>query len=84
MDKLRERLVKCFAAVFPSLSALEAPDASIDTVPAWDSSHHFLLMQVIEEEFGIQIPEVVIGEIDSFSGFEIFLNGEGQAILGNP
>jgi acyl carrier protein len=32
-----------------------------------------MLMQVIEEEFGIQIPEEAMGEIDSFSGFEMYL-----------
>jgi acyl carrier protein len=83
MNNLRERLVACFAAVFPDLSALEAPAATVDTIPAWDSSHHFMLMQVIEEEFGIQIPEAVVGEIDSFAGFENFLNGDGQGISGN-
>ena len=74
MDNLRERLVMCFAAVFPGLPSSEAPAAAIDTTSAWDSSHHFLLMQVIEEEFGIQIPEEVLGEIDSFAGFESFLS----------
>jgi acyl carrier protein len=83
MDNLRERLVVCFTAVFPGLSALDAPTASIDTIPAWDSSHHFILMQVIEEQFAIQIPEAVVGEIDSFAGFENYLKGDGQPISGD-
>lgn len=83
MDNLRERLVVCFTAVFSGISALEVATATIDTVPSWDSSHHFLLMQVIEEEFGIQIPEEVVGEIDSFAGFENYLNGDGQRNSGN-
>lgn len=73
MDSPRERLIACFTAVFPGLSAEEAPSASVDTVPAWDSSNHFMLMQTIEEAFGIQIPEEVLGEIDSFAGFENYL-----------
>ena len=74
MNDLRERLVACFLAVFPGLSALEAPTATIDSIQGWDSSRHFMLMQVIEEEFGIQIPEEVVGEIESFAGFENYLH----------
>lgn len=73
MDSSRARLIACFAAVFPGLAPDEAPNATIDTVPAWDSAHHFMLMQVIEEDFAIRIPEEVLGEIDSFAGFEDYL-----------
>jgi acyl carrier protein len=75
MDNPRDRLVACFTAVFPGLTPEETPSATIDSLPAWDSSHHFLLMQVIEEAYGIQIPEDVMGEIDSFAGFEGYLAG---------
>ena len=77
MDDVRRRLVTCFAAVFPGLSATEAPAATPDSVPAWDSSHHFLLIEVVEEEFGIQIPEEAAGEFDSFAGFENYLGAHG-------
>jgi len=75
MDDVRQRLVACFTAVFPGLSVMEAPAATVDNVRTWDSSHHFMLMQVIEEEFGIQIPEEVLGDIESFAGFENHLGG---------
>jgi hypothetical protein len=71
MSSLRERLATCFSAVFPGLGPDEAPMATIDTVAAWDSSHHFMLMQVIEE---------TIGEIDSFAGFERYLAREGKQL----
>jgi acyl carrier protein len=73
MDSPRARLVACFRAVFPRLAPEDAPTSTADTVPAWDSAHHFMLMQVIEETFGIRIPEEVVGEIDSFAGFEDYL-----------
>jgi acyl carrier protein len=73
MDNPRERLITCFTAVFPALSPQEAPAATMDTVSTWDSTHHFLLMEVVEEAFGIQMPEEAVGEIDSFSGFENYL-----------
>jgi acyl carrier protein len=75
MNSRRERLIGCFTAVFPELSGDEAPHASVDTIPAWDSSRHFMLMQVIEEAFEIQIPEDVVGEVDSFAAFEGYLAG---------
>jgi acyl carrier protein len=78
MDNLHPRLIACFTAVFPGLTPEEASTATIDTVRAWDSSHHFMLMQVIEEDFAIQIPEEVLGEIDSFAGFEDYLARKGM------
>ena len=45
----------------------------MDTLPAWDSSHHFMLMQIVEEAFGTPVPEEMMGEIDSFAGFRDYL-----------
>ena len=76
MDNTRARLVTCFTAVFPGLTPEEATSISVDSFPAWDSSHHFVLMKVIEETFGIQIPEEKVGEIDSFPVIEDYLARE--------
>ena len=73
MDITHQRLVSCFTTVFPTLSEDQAPGATMDTVRDWDSSHHFMLMLVIEESFSIQIPEEAMGEIDSFRAFEDYL-----------
>ena len=73
MDSTHQRLVSCFTTVFPTLSEAQAPGATMDTVRDWDSSHHFMLMQVIEEAFSIRIPEEAMGEIDSFRAFEDYL-----------
>ena len=75
---MRTRLVDCFTAVFPGLTRDEAPGISIDNFPAWDSSHHFVLMKVIEESFDVKIPEETVGEIDSFPVIENYLVQEGQ------
>jgi acyl carrier protein len=77
MDSTHARLIACFTAVFRGLAPDQAPHASVDTLLAWDSSHHFMLMQVIEENFAIQIPEEVLGDIDSFAGFEDYLARKG-------
>jgi acyl carrier protein len=73
MDDVRERLMHCFIIVFLALAPSDAVVATIDTVPAWDSGHHFMLVQVIEENFDIHIPEDVLAEIDSFDGFACYL-----------
>jgi acyl carrier protein len=78
MDSTHDRLVACFTAVFPGLAPAEAPSVTVDNTMAWDSSHHFLLTQVIEEAFAIQIPEEVLGETDSFAGFEDYLTRSGK------
>ncbi len=73
MSDRRERLIECFTAVFPALTPESAPSASLDNLAAWDSAHHFMLMQVIEESFGIRIPEAVLGEVESFEDFDSYL-----------
>jgi acyl carrier protein len=73
MNDIRERLIACFSAVFPMLETGQVVNATIDTVSSWDSAHHFMLMQVIEETFGVELPESVLGEIHSFDGFEHYL-----------
>jgi acyl carrier protein len=52
---VQERLVKCFAAVFPRLSPEEIPRANINSVSAWDSLAALTLASVIEEEFSVAI-----------------------------
>jgi acyl carrier protein len=79
MNDVRERLIACFTSVFPSLTAESATTANVDAVASWDSGHHFILIQVIEEAFDIRFPETVLGEIDSFQGFEQYLAMQQKA-----
>jgi acyl carrier protein len=73
MDSKTQQLVSCFTTVFPGLGEDQAQHATMDNVRDWDSSHHFMLMQVVEEAFSIRIPEAAMGEIVSFRGFEDYL-----------
>ena len=67
----RERLVNCFSAVFPDLTAEEIVVASPASVGSWDSVASITLMSVLEEEFGISIePE----DIEQLVSFELILN----------
>jgi hypothetical protein len=76
MESVQSRLIPCFTVAFPRLPPGEAPKASIHNLPAWDSSNHIMSMKTIEEAFCAQIPEEVLGEIESFSGFEDYLTGK--------
>lgn len=71
-DSQRQRLIRCFATVFPEAQVI--PDASPDTLERWDSVNHFTLIQVIEDEFAVSIPESAGGELLSFRDFEAYLS----------
>ncbi|MFI4941991.1 MAG: acyl carrier protein [Burkholderiales bacterium] len=70
MSDVRERLTGCFVAVFPSLSAEQAATASNETLDTWDSLATVTLVNVIEEEFHLQIDPEDFSEILSFAGAE--------------
>jgi len=59
-------LSNCFQTVFPGLPAAQIPTATQDLVEAWDSTAAILLVNVIEDEFGIQVDFDRSGELDSF------------------
>lgn len=67
MDDDKIRLTKCFAAVFPDLPAEEIEDATMDTVPSWDSIAMLTLCTVIEEELRVAIDPRDRVELGSFA-----------------
>lgn len=54
-DDLEARLETCFLTVFPDLAAADVRQATVDSVEKWDSVATLTLVNVIEEEFGIEI-----------------------------
>jgi len=66
MDPIKQRLVNAFAAVFPDLSEEEIASASQASVATWDSVAALTLLNVIEEEFGIQVDIDVLPDLVSF------------------
>ena len=70
---IRDRLIGCFESVFPGQSADTLLTATPDSISTWDSSNHFMLLQVVEEEFKITIPERDGGELLSFDEMERYL-----------
>lgn len=66
-NEIDKRLIGCFQAVFPDLSEDNIPSASQESVPAWDSVAAITLINVIEEEFGIELDLDHVTEFDSFT-----------------
>jgi len=55
MTDIENRIVACFAMVFPNLTPDQIAAANSATVPEWDSVAQINLLTVIGEEFGIEI-----------------------------
>jgi acyl carrier protein len=66
MDDIRQRLVKCFVAVFPTINVNHLELLEPTSVEGWDSVATVTLMSVIEEEFEIQIDPENLEAILSF------------------
>ncbi len=66
MDDLNRRLVKCFNLVFPDLPERDIPAASTDSLHAWDSVAAITLINVVEDEFGIQADLDLLPQLNSF------------------
>jgi len=78
MDEIAARLVTSFRTVFPALSDSDVQRASQASVAAWDSVAAITLVNVIEEEFGIEVDLDHLAELDSFSRILDYLRKEVQ------
>jgi len=73
MDETRQRLSKCFEVVFPDLPAEQIAGASTASVGSWDSVAAITLMNVVEEEFGMEMDLDDVAELDSFEKLYSYL-----------
>lgn len=64
---LDTKLVCCFHAVFPDLNVAQIRSAATTSLPAWDSVAMISLLNVIAEEFGIDIDWEKLDEITSYT-----------------
>ena len=79
MDQIATRLSNCFQTVFPNLPPGEIPSARQSAVAAWDSTAAIMLVNVIEEEFGLEMDFDRLGELDSFESICRYLKEEHAA-----
>jgi acyl carrier protein len=54
-------------------------DASMDTIPTWDSLRHMNLVLALEEEFKVTIPDEDAGNITSYKLIKLVLEELLQA-----
>ena len=78
MSEVDDRLTRCFASVFPALSPEELRNASVETVPAWDSLAAVTLVAVLEEEFAMQIDLMDLAELTSYQAVRSYLQNHVQ------
>lgn len=75
MDNVEQRLETVFATVFPDLPPREIKSASQDSVQAWDSVAAITLINLIEEEFEIEMDFDQVADLTSFSAILEYLKG---------
>lgn len=81
MDRVATRLRNCFHIVFPDLSVQRISGATRSSVAAWDSIASITLMNVIGDEFGIEVDFDRLGELDSFERICQCLHEAGDAAV---
>jgi len=75
MDNIEQRLQNIFATVFPDLPEQRLKAASQDSVDSWDSVAAITLMNLIEEEFQMEMDFDDVAELTSFSKIHEYLKG---------
>ena len=79
MAEQYDTLIKCFAAVFPDVTAERIPEASINNLTQWDSLATVTLVALIEQEFEVQIDIIDLPKFTSFTAIKEYL--EKQNLL---
>ncbi len=80
MDEIRPKLIECFQTVFPTLSVAEIPNVSQSSWALWDSVAAITLVNVVEEEFGIEMDLEQVGDLDSFARIHEYLEKAMQEL----
>lgn len=75
---IRTRLVECFQTIFPDIAAETIPSVSQASTPDWDSVAAITLVQVLEDEFGLELDLDKLADLDSFDKVLDYLRGELQ------
>ena len=73
MNQLTDRLASCFRTVFPDLTEGQIRSASQATLPQWDSVASITLVNVMDDEFGMQFDMDELTALDSFSAVHQYL-----------
>lgn len=78
MSEQEERLIRCFASVFPGATPEEIRKLNSESAGNWDSLSITTLTAVVEEEFKVEIEPKLISELNSFEAFQDYLRRAGR------
>jgi acyl carrier protein len=79
MSEQEERLVRCFASVFPTLSEEEIRASTVATLFDLDSFAGVTLVTLIDQEFGVSVELSELLDLGSFAAIEKFLREKSSA-----
>ena len=78
MPDRESRLLRCFESVFPGLTPEEIRVSNAEQ-GTWDSLSLVTLLAVVQEEFGVEILEEELTNMDSFAAFRVYLERQSTA-----
>ena len=79
-NEIEKRLKVCFRTVFPDLPEEQIPSASQATVSAWDSLATVTLVNMIDQDFGIELDLDELGELESFASICACIENQLNAV----
>ena len=79
-NEIEKRLQECFRTVFPDLSGQQISLASQATVNAWDSIATVTLVNMIDQEFGIELDLDKLSELDSFTSIRACVENQVNVV----
>ena len=68
--------MNCFQAVFPGLTEAQILAARQESIAEWDSVAAISLVNVIEEEFGIEMDFDALADLNTFDNVYAYLEKE--------
>lgn len=68
MSKDEDRLMHCFATVFPAAAREEIEVSKFEALPGWDSLRGVTLLAVLDDEFGVQMDMDELLKLETFEG----------------
>jgi acyl carrier protein len=69
-----DTLKQVIATILKIDTSAVQPDASMDTLPSWDSLRHINLVLALEEEFKVSIPDEDAANITSYQLIKLVLS----------
>lgn len=73
-----DRLKCCFQTVFQNLDDHTLLNMSVATNPAWDSIAAITLLQVVEEEFRVEVDVEKLADLDSYIKWSEYISSALQ------